>query len=450
MGVVGLGLGRFEGLREKLREDPCFFAEAILGFRVFPYQAELLRCKSKRIVACWARQTGKTTAIAVKVLHFAFTNAGTTTLIVSRGLRQSMIMFGVIEGFIKGNAVLLGSVVKSTRTMIQLSNGSRIVALPCGPDGASLRGYTADLVVMDEAAFMPEDVIASVIFPMLATTDGTAIMLSTPWGRDHIFYRSFKNPNYWSQHVRAEECPLISKDFLEEQRRDIGELRYKMEYEAEFAECENSFFSQDLILGCTEDYELISEDELKVDGRIAGDYFLGADFGKRVDYSVVVLLRKEENDALRVVFLKEFALGTPYTEVVAFIHRLDEKFDVLKGYVDQSAIGESLVEEIAEFASQIEGLVFTAKAKQDLMILLQARMEQKRLILPLERTLLSQINEQQYRFGKVKPTEKPEEKGIMTFYHPPGTHDDQLWALALAVYAAKELAPEPSLIVVPR
>ena len=71
------------------------------------------------------------------------------------------------------------SVSKSTRTMIELKNGSKIIALPCGPDGATLRGYTADLVVMDEAAFMPEDMIASVIFPMLATTNGTAIMLST-------------------------------------------------------------------------------------------------------------------------------------------------------------------------------------------------------------------------------------------------------------------------------
>lgn len=76
--------------------------------------------------------------------------------------------------------LLAASVLKSTRTMIQLKNGSRIIALPCGPDGATLRGFTADLVVMDEAAFMPEDVIASVIFPMLATTNGTAIMLSTP------------------------------------------------------------------------------------------------------------------------------------------------------------------------------------------------------------------------------------------------------------------------------
>ena len=444
------GKDRHERLREKLREDPVFFAEAVLSFKPFPYQAELLRCSSKRIVACWARQTGKTRTIAVKVIHFAFTNADVTTLIVSRGLRQSMIMFSVIMQLIKANPFLRDSVVKHTRTMVQLTNGSRIIALPCGPDGASLRGFTAHLVVMDEAAFMPEGVIASVIFPMLATTGGTAIMLSTPWGRDHIFYRCFKSSDYWSLHVRAEECPLISREFLEEQRRDIGELRYKMEYEAEFVEDANSFFKQDLIRQCVEDYEPLREMTPAMPGHVSKSYYLGADFGKKVDYSVVVVLEEGKDGRLRIVLLKQFELGMPYTDIVAFIQLLNEKFDIRKGYVDQSMVGESLVEEIKDFASQIEGLVFTAKAKQDMMMLLHARMEQKKLALPLDRALLSQINEQQYRFSKLKPTEMPEEKGVMTFYHPKGTHDDQLWALALAVYAAKEAGPEGRVWMIPR
>jgi len=364
-----------ENVTEQLRRDPAVFAEAVLGFQLFPYQADLLRSQSKRIVACWARQTGKTTAIAVKVVHFAFTNAHTTTLIVSRGLRQSMIMFGVIEHLVTIHPILRKSVVKSTRTSIKLRNRSQIIALPCGPDGASLRGYTAHLVVMDEAAFMPEEVIASVIFPMLATTNGTTIMLSTPWGRDHIFYRSFKNPNYWSQHVRAVECPLISKEFLDEQHRDVGDLRYKMEYEAEFVEDENSFFRQDLIRECVEDYDLIDTDQLKTEEKISGSYFLGVDFGKRVDHSAVVLMKQEETERHRLVFLRQFDLGTPYIEVVGFIQRMNQKFDIRKGCVDQSAAGESLIEEIRGFAPQIEGLTFTAKTKQDLMILLQTRMD---------------------------------------------------------------------------
>jgi phage FluMu gp28-like protein len=450
--VILLLNGDLVEVGDRLRRSPVFFAKAILGLALFAYQAELLECGSKRVVACWARQTGKTTAIAVKVVHFAFTRANTTTLIVSRGLRQSMIMFGVIERFVLGHRVLRASVVRCTRTMIELRNGSVISALPCGPDGAGLRGFTAHLAVIDEAAFVPEFVISSVVFPMLATTNGTAIMLSTPWGRDHVYYRSFKNPCYWSQHVKAEQCPRITKEFLEEQRRDIGELRFKMEYEAEFVEDESSFFKQDLIRECTEDYDLIDESVLTSDERVAGRYFLGVDFGKRVDYSVVALLREEGDGLFRLVFLKQFALGTAYSDVVGFIERLNQKFDVVRGFCDQSAIGESLVEEVRGFAPQIEGLVFTVRSKQDLLTLLQTRMEQRRILLPLDRPLLSQINEQQYRFSRspVKPSEKPTEAGTLTFYHPKGSHDDQLWALALATYATKQKENEHQLFVTKR
>jgi len=161
-------------------------------------------------------------------------------------------------------------------------------------------------------------------------------------------------------------------------------------------------------------------------------------------------LKEEEQDRFRLVLLRQFPLGTPYTDIVAFIQMLNQKFDIAKGFVDQGAAGESLVEEISGFASQISGLLFTPRTKQDMMTLLQTRMEQKRIILPLDRMLLSQINEQQYRFGKTRPDESPEEKGMMTFYHPSGSHDDQLWALALAVFAAKEKEPEPSFAMILR
>jgi len=50
----------------------------------------------------------------------------------------------------------------------------------------------------------------------------------------------------------------------------------------------------------------------------------------------------------------------------------------------------------------------------------------------------------------VKPTEKPTEAGTLTFYHPKGTHDDQLWALALATYATKQREDEHTLFVAKR
>lgn len=274
------------------------------------------------------------------------------------------------------------------------------------------------------------------------------------WGcaRAHLLPK-LQKPKLLEPTRQGPTMPTHNQAFLEEQRRDIGDLRYKMEHEAEFVEDENSFFKQDLIRECTEDYDLLSEDQLITDERIAGNYYLGADFGKKVDYSVIAILKQEEenqNESYRLILLKQFPLGTPYTDIIAHIQRLNQKLDIIKGYVDQGAVGESLIEEIQQFAPRIDGVTFTAKTKQDLMILLQTRMEQKRLILPLDRALLSQINEQRYRFGKAvsKPTQKPEEKGTIAFYHPHGAHDDQLWALALATYAAKEKETEPHLQVI--
>ena len=112
---------------EHLRDDPIFFATSILGFKPFEYQKRLLLDTSKRIVSCMGRQTGKTTTIAIKAIHFAWANAKTTTLITSPSLRQSMIMFDRILDFVYSNPYLPSSVLRKTRTIIQLRAHSLIL-----------------------------------------------------------------------------------------------------------------------------------------------------------------------------------------------------------------------------------------------------------------------------------------------------------------------------------
>lgn len=446
----------------KLKDNPVFFALKIMGFKVFKYQEMLLLTKSKRVVAVWGRQSGKTTTISIKVIHFAFTHPNVTVLIISKGLRQSMIMFGVITNFILGNPLLRPSVARYTRTQFHLKNGSRIIALPCSQDGANLRGHTAHMVIMDEAAFMPETVISSVIFPMLATTDGIAIMVSTPWGRNHIFYRSYTNPRYWVQRVKSEECPIIKKSFLAEQRDEIGELRYTIEYEAEFIEDQNALFPQDLIRGCIDGkYQLITDRQiLEKVGTFRGEYYLGADLGKRLDYSVIFLLRKETWKVLdketgqartipcfRTVYIKQFELRTKLSVVTDWIIMLTQKFNVRWACIDQTGLGEAVVETLQDRAPNIEGILLSAQRKQEVIMYLYTRMEQQKIVIPFKKELISQMNEQQYYYGSSKTKVIGEEKGVMIFAHPEGRHDDQLWALALAVFATRDIPRTGGVIV---
>ena len=441
----------------RLKNDPVFFAKKIMGFETFPYQRKLLMTDAKRIVAVWGRQSGKTTAISIKVIHFAYTNPNVTILIVSKGLRQSMIMFSVITNYILSNSVLRMSVARYTRTQFHLKNGSRIIALPCSQDGANLRGHTAHMVIMDEAAFMPEVVICNVIFPMLATTNGVAVMVSTPWGRNHIFYRSFTNPKYWVQRVTSSECPLITKEFLEEQHEQIGDLRYRIEYEAEFIEDQNALFTQDIIRGCIETYkerELITDKQiLTIKTRFRGEYALGCDLGKRFDHSVIFLLKKEKVTILSeetgrpivldpvypVVYIRQFDLRTKYKAVTGWIKMLYEKFPITYGCVDQTGVGEGVMEDLSDEVEDgvIEGIWLSAPKKQEVLMYLYTKMEQQRIPIPFKRELISQLNEQQYYYGTSKQKVVAEERGVMLFGHPEGRHDDQLWALAMAAFATR-------------
>ena len=99
---------------KKLAENPTLFTKLLLNFKPYPYQQKLLNDPSKRIVACMGRQTGKTTTIAAKAIHHAYTHPNTTTLIISPSLRQSMIMFEKIQNQINQNPTLTKSITRQT------------------------------------------------------------------------------------------------------------------------------------------------------------------------------------------------------------------------------------------------------------------------------------------------------------------------------------------------
>src|SRR6202007_2145404 len=105
----------------------------------------------------------------------------------------------------------------------------------------------ATLVVMDEASRVPDELLASVR-PMLATTNGRFIALSTPAGKRGWFHESWINGDGWERiSVKGVDCPRITKEFLEEERQALGPMRFSQEYECAFLDSDTSVFSSDLI-----------------------------------------------------------------------------------------------------------------------------------------------------------------------------------------------------------
>jgi 8-oxo-dGTP pyrophosphatase MutT (NUDIX family) len=56
-------------------------------------------------------------------------------------------------------------------------------------------------------------------------------MLSTPFGKRGAFYEAWHGDPSWHRvQVTAEQCPRISKEFLEEELRELGAQRVSEEY----------------------------------------------------------------------------------------------------------------------------------------------------------------------------------------------------------------------------
>jgi hypothetical protein len=78
-------------------------------------------------------------------------------------------------------------------------------------------------VLLDEAAQVSEELYYAVR-PMLAVSRGKLILLSTPRGKRGIFWHAWdQEPNWKRVEVTADQCPRISQEYLEQERRAIGE-----------------------------------------------------------------------------------------------------------------------------------------------------------------------------------------------------------------------------------
>ena len=155
-----------------------------LGLAPDPWQIEVLDADHPRLLLNCCRQAGKSTVVALLALAEAIFRPFTKILLLSRSHRQSTELFRVVTGFYHR----LGEPIKLTKTKaeLQLTNQSRIVCLPCRED--TIRGFAdVGLLIIDEAARVPDDLYRAVR-PMLATSGGRLICLSTPYGKRGFFH----------------------------------------------------------------------------------------------------------------------------------------------------------------------------------------------------------------------------------------------------------------------
>lgn len=413
------------------------FAETFFTFVPTEYQAKLLRDSNKRIVVRWSRQSGKTTTIALRAIWFALSHPKTLTLIVAPSLRQSMIMSDRLQDFLSNMPRKWRTffIERQQRTVVRFKNGSRIVALPNSPQ--LLRGYTAHQVICTEAGFFPEDdlVFYSVLYPMLATTDGVLIVESTPWSRHSVFYRMCMSVDFSKHTVTWEDvvkAGLIKQSFIDEMRAQLPDERFRREFAVQFIEDVDAWLTQSLIVSCINsqlDFVDFREPALQ------GHFYVGVDFGKHQDHSVIVVIQKSQN-ILSIMHIHRFPLKTEYGSVIGYVKSLQQRWRAIRAiYADVTGVGDYIVEEMTKSGlPSVVGISFTVPKKEEMATILREKMRAGDVRIPYSPAktvndvdLTAELNIEKFELMKT---------GHIKLTHPEGSHDDVFWAVALAVYAA--------------
>jgi hypothetical protein len=226
--------------------DPALIA-IDAGITPDPWQATLLRERPRRSLLLCSRQSGKSTVTALAALDTAIYQAPALVLLVSPSQRQSAELFRTVMLF---HSKLDGAPALDKESVLraELANGSRILALP-GTE-RTIRGYAkADLVVIDEAARVEDELLAAVR-PMLATSfgGGRLIALTTPAGKRGWFFDAWTGADDWHRtRVNAKDCPRITQEFLDEELRELGQQRFSEEYGLEFLDPDEAVFPTAII-----------------------------------------------------------------------------------------------------------------------------------------------------------------------------------------------------------
>lgn len=408
-----------------IRSNPTVFAQIQFERNLFDYQERFVGSNSKRKAMVCGRQVGKTEICALDGLHHATIHDDATVLITAPSQRQSSELFKRVKGLI-GESPMEWGIERSTQTIIELSNGSRIIVVPSG--GTGTRGFTADYIIVDEAAFVEDGFFTSTLLPMLATTDGTLALASTPFGKSGFLY-----DNAWTNrgdedgwditHVPTSASPLVSESFIADQKQTLSRTEFRQEILGEFVESASAFFDRDVVSATTTPTADTSQQF-----RPSKQVVIGADIARHGSDRTVIVPMDENGMIHGEAMVSDSELGL--TEATGHIVNLYERFDCASAVIDATGVGAGPVEMLeSELGSKaVEGVKFTIDTKQSMYNALKSDLENGEVTLPEHPRLQAEFKDLEYeltRSGKTK------------IHHPDGGRDDHPDAVVLAAHGRR-------------
>lgn len=246
--------------------DPVKWAEANFMCKFRFYQARLLQCSARWQIWRLGRRSGKSHAMAIKILYGALvrsiktfesdpTRTNYRILVITANRAQVLaILENEVMSILSRNPYY-SNCYSACRKQPPYGFTIKLPAYPdkrvlitgfCAGDGnESIRGQGADEIYLDEADFISDSVLLSKVSPIMTENPNTlVVMASTTSGARSKFWEYSVTPtSTWvSHHYRSLERPLDNFDYKTYQhiRNNTDKHSYSLEYECVWGESADS------------------------------------------------------------------------------------------------------------------------------------------------------------------------------------------------------------------
>ncbi len=321
--------------------------------RYDPWQEEILSAKGD-LLANTGRQVGKTTVFSHKIANFMLDNPKTQVIVVSLTEDQAQLIIVMILDFLErwNKKLIQKGKNKPTKSRIWIKNGAHVISRPVGNTGDAVRGFTGDVLYIDEASGMPE-MMWKAAMPTLMTTAGQIWMSSTPRGKfvdntsqKNFFFKCWENLedkwqifNITSRQVIkdreigdgwTEEKRDKALAFLDNQEALLTEMEFQQEYEGMFLDDMRQWFPDELIRACmtAERPNTISKE----------DNYIGIDVARMgEDESSFEILTLRGDKLVQVE--NQITTKTTLSQTTEHVKELHRLYDFSKIFIDSSGLG---------------------------------------------------------------------------------------------------------------
>lgn len=391
------------------------------NFTPYPKQAEVLNSilsdSAKYHVLVSSRQCGKTLMASNLLLYYAINSPGSYNVLVSPIFAQSKKCFVDLAKAAGENNPLIES-TNASELIMQFKNGSTI-RMVSGESKQNLRGFTVSgILVMDEAAFLPEELWTEILMPTTVIRGQKVLFISTPngfnWFKDLFDLGQTDEEKEWkSYRIKSEDNPYMDRSILEMAKKLLPEKAYLQEYEGVFVEGSGSVF----------DFAQCALIETYLQAPLKSrKYFGGLDLAIANDYTVLIIF----DDLGNIVdFFRENK--TSWEQI---IDRVAHKIQYWNAYtlVEKNSIGSVVYEQLKKKcgANLVGEFNTTQESKQDIIEDLKKAFVERAIRIPTKK-LNPQMHVELSSFSyKMLPSGKIQYQG------GGGVSDDVVMSLAIA------------------